>query len=60
MPGPAVELAKFRAEVHTYVAHALLRPFQMARAEHLMPMPGSENQHENGSFACVSIRYPAQ
>jgi hypothetical protein len=43
MLGPAVELAKFRAEVRTHVAHDLLHPFQMARAGRLMPVPEGEN-----------------
>jgi len=54
MLGPAVELAKFRAEVCTYVAHALLRPFRMARAEYLVPVSGRK-PGRNGSVASVSI-----
>jgi hypothetical protein len=44
MLGPAVELEKFRAEVRTHVARALLHRFQMARAEHLMPVPGAKTK----------------
>ena len=54
MLGPAVELAKFRAEVRTYVAHALLHRFQVAGAEHLMPVPGRKPKR-NSIAASVSI-----
>jgi hypothetical protein len=59
MLGPAVELAKFRAEVRTSVAHVLLHPFQMARAEHLMPVPGGENQNEMAALPACLSRYLA-
>ena len=59
MRSPAVELAKFRAEVRTYVADALLYPFQMARAEYLMPISGSENQNEMAVLPACLSQYPA-
>ena len=55
MLGPAVELAKFRAEVRTQVAHGLLHRCQMARAEHLVPVPWGRKPRRNGSVASVSI-----
>ena len=59
MRSPAVELAKFRAEVRTSVADALLYPFQMARAEYLMPISGSENQNEMAVLPARLSQYPA-
>ena len=58
MLGPAVELAKFRTEVRAYVADALLLyPFQMARAEYLMPISSAENQVENTALPACQSQY---